>query len=397
MDIPDEPDEQTTVALDEMTCAEPLPRLSVFVIMPFGNRGEYEGASKESNYVYNEIIIPGLKLAIGEGEYCLTVTREVDKANPGSITASLVGSLAEADIVIADATGQNPNVFLELGVRYALRSKVTILMTQEPEKIPFDVKGYRFIAYNKYEPDLARQAIKSFVQMAIAPDFTSDSIVFDVFQEMSVIIPNVSESHGISLAERRETLSWDEYLARIRFLVEILEKPMKEGRFVPDALIGISNGGLIVADLIGRSAFQGTPILGFWANRRRREKPSNFWFFDNKYNAALCGALQDEAARTHPDAPIQLVLVDDHFGSGTTARHAVAFLKEKLGQNTKILYLPLVTRRVGYLEIVEEFLPYAYADAEGKTVFGISKQDFITRINTEASLFPYLGKEIAGN
>jgi hypothetical protein len=51
-----------------------------------------------------------------------------------------------ADLIIADMTGKNPNVFYEVGYAHALDKKV-ILLTKNGEDIPFDLKHYPFIIY----------------------------------------------------------------------------------------------------------------------------------------------------------------------------------------------------------------------------------------------------------
>jgi hypothetical protein len=50
-------------------------------------------------------------------------------------------------VVIADLTGQNANVFYELGVRHVLRGR-TILLSQDSSFIPFDLKSYAYHIYN---------------------------------------------------------------------------------------------------------------------------------------------------------------------------------------------------------------------------------------------------------
>jgi len=49
--------------------------------------------------------------------------------------------------VIADMTGRNPNVFYEVGYAHAL-GKTTILLTNNSDDIPFDLKHYPHIIYN---------------------------------------------------------------------------------------------------------------------------------------------------------------------------------------------------------------------------------------------------------
>ncbi len=51
-----------------------------------------------------------------------------------------------ADIVVADMSDQNPNVFYEVGYAHA-KNKICILLTQRTEDIPFDLKHHRHIVY----------------------------------------------------------------------------------------------------------------------------------------------------------------------------------------------------------------------------------------------------------
>jgi nucleoside 2-deoxyribosyltransferase len=51
-----------------------------------------------------------------------------------------------ADLVVADMTGQNPNVFYEVGYAHA-KGKLCVLLTQSTEDIPFDLKHHRHIVY----------------------------------------------------------------------------------------------------------------------------------------------------------------------------------------------------------------------------------------------------------
>src|SRR5437016_11986535 len=48
--------------------------------------------------------------------------------------------IAEADVLIADCSGRNPNVFYELGMAHSLGKKV-ILITKDPiEEAPVDIR-----------------------------------------------------------------------------------------------------------------------------------------------------------------------------------------------------------------------------------------------------------------
>ena len=62
------------------------------------------------------------------------------------IIADITRRLQEADIVIADTTPQNPNVFYELGYAHAI-GKPTIVLAEKGRELPFDVSGFRTLFY----------------------------------------------------------------------------------------------------------------------------------------------------------------------------------------------------------------------------------------------------------
>lgn len=51
-----------------------------------------------------------------------------------------------ADIIIADMSGQNPNVFYEVGYAHT-KEKICLLLTSDTNDIPFDLKHHRHIIY----------------------------------------------------------------------------------------------------------------------------------------------------------------------------------------------------------------------------------------------------------
>jgi len=52
-----------------------------------------------------------------------------------------------ADLIIADMTNQNPNVFYEVGYAHA-KEKLCVLLTSKAEDIPFDLKHRRHVVYS---------------------------------------------------------------------------------------------------------------------------------------------------------------------------------------------------------------------------------------------------------
>ncbi len=113
---------------------------SCFVIMPFG-----KDKDKQSFYtsVYESIICPA-------AAKCHYDVNRVDTkpSNVGNITKNIINDLVYSDIVIADLTEGNANVFYELGIRHALHKCSTILIIQEGYDIPFDLKQHVAVFYS---------------------------------------------------------------------------------------------------------------------------------------------------------------------------------------------------------------------------------------------------------
>ena len=102
-----------------------------FVIMPF---------EAEFDEIYREFIVSTLE------EVGFTVSRADENLDQANILRTIVGQIRDCDIVIADLTGANPNVYYELGVAHTMKKPV-ILLTQDIEGLPFDIKSYRVIQY----------------------------------------------------------------------------------------------------------------------------------------------------------------------------------------------------------------------------------------------------------
>ena len=107
-------------------------RRKVFVVMQF---------SSPFNELYAEVIKPVAS------SFGLAVDRADEVAGPGVIIADIVRKLIEADIVIADLTPQNENVFYELGFAHGI-GKPTILIADRGKNLPFDVSPFRTLFYD---------------------------------------------------------------------------------------------------------------------------------------------------------------------------------------------------------------------------------------------------------
>jgi hypothetical protein len=122
-------------------------RKSCFVISPIGDKDTPE--RRRSDQVLRHIIRPA---ALARG-YDVVRADEIDE--PGTITSQIIEHLIHDDLVIADLTGPNANVFYELAIRHAAK-KPAIHMIEEGQRIPFDVQSARTIVVNHHDLDSAQ-------------------------------------------------------------------------------------------------------------------------------------------------------------------------------------------------------------------------------------------------
>lgn len=115
--------------------------------MPFSkaHNGKDELTSEDLNYIYKDMIKKAIEeFEIDGKQYFNSVLRYEEKV--GSIINGIVQKIKEADLVIADLTGLNPNVMYELGVRHALK-RGTIMLTQNFDNFPSDLRDYMTVVY----------------------------------------------------------------------------------------------------------------------------------------------------------------------------------------------------------------------------------------------------------
>jgi len=103
-----------------------------FVLMPF---------KPSFDRLYKEKIKPTVETC---GFRCL---RADDLFSPTPILEEIWIHICKSRVIIADATGRNPNVFYEMGIAHTVGRPV-IIITQDKADIPFDVAQFRYFVYS---------------------------------------------------------------------------------------------------------------------------------------------------------------------------------------------------------------------------------------------------------
>jgi tetratricopeptide (TPR) repeat protein len=109
--------------------------------MPFGPKPGADGQLIDFNRVFGEYIRPSLEAA------GLEVFRADQEQRAGDIRTDMFQELLVADLVIAELTVDNPNVWYELGVRHALRARGVLLVCGGRVTTAFDLYTDRKLRY----------------------------------------------------------------------------------------------------------------------------------------------------------------------------------------------------------------------------------------------------------
>ncbi len=184
--------------------------MRVFIVRPFGPRNGID-----FDRVQRELIDPALK----DRGFAGDTTQQFVEA--GNIRVDMFEQLLLADVVIADISVHNANVFYELGIRHALRGKHTVLIRAKISKpreertaedeVPFDLKTDRYLVYDHTKPeDSVAELIRA---ITFATDARNDSPVFQslpglVEQDRARFLPVPTEfGEAVDSARARKDLA----------------------------------------------------------------------------------------------------------------------------------------------------------------------------------------------
>ncbi|SOT93770.1 hypothetical protein [Xanthomonas arboricola] len=120
-----------------------------FVVCPIGENGSE--TRRRSDQMLKYVHEPAL------AKFGYEIVRADKILKSGLITSQIINLIIEADLVIADLTDNNPNVYYELALRHAT-AKPFIQVAIAGQKIPFDISGLRTIFVDLTDPDSIESA-----------------------------------------------------------------------------------------------------------------------------------------------------------------------------------------------------------------------------------------------
>src|SRR5689334_9646226 len=146
--------------------------MRAFIIRPFGT-------AKEINFdqVDASLIAPALERLHVAGRTTLDILKA------GNIRVDMFQRLLTADLVIADVSIHNANVFYELGIRHALRDKRTVMIRSDSDNFPFDLQTDRYFLYDKSNPAASLDEFVRVLKQTINSE-DQDSPVFQLLPNL---------------------------------------------------------------------------------------------------------------------------------------------------------------------------------------------------------------------
>src|SRR5215472_4535601 len=153
-----------------------------FIIRPFGTKDDIN-----FDDVQKSLIAPALAACDIQGG----TTEPFLQA--GNIRTDMFQQLMVADIVIADVSIHNANVFYELGIRHALQPKRTFLLRAKSKKgpgqrtpqdeVPFDLRTDRYLEYDSDFPAQKLEVMIEALRQTLASE-KADSPVFQMLPDL---------------------------------------------------------------------------------------------------------------------------------------------------------------------------------------------------------------------
>ena len=168
----------------------------------------------ELKHIYEGLFVKAVKSYNNNSVSFINVHRS--NAKRGNFVKDIVGKLQDYDLVIADLTGSNSNVFYELGIRHTLTNG-TIMINQDVKHLPSDLGNYigaeykyhkKAVEFDAYYPEFQKK-IHSLIDDALEEtdrvdnpvrDFIGDRIIFRDEERIKEIEKNIELIESVKIS-----------------------------------------------------------------------------------------------------------------------------------------------------------------------------------------------------
>ncbi len=250
-----------------------------FVIAPIGDEGSE--TRRRSDQVLTHVVKPAAK------ECGYDATRADEISEPGIITSQVIQHLIDDDLVIADLTGRNPNVFYELAVRHTVRKPI-VQIIQADEIIPFDVAPSRTIHFDHRDLDSAASCKDELVKQIHSVEKSPTKVDSPI--SAAIDLKSLRQSENPLEKSNAEIISM---LQELRTMVsDVATSTIRRSRIDPGMVLDLAHH----FDHLGRIFDLG-----------ELEEPSRERFADAKETVYRCLRILEMFAR-ESDAPRDLVM-----------------------------------------------------------------------------------------
>jgi hypothetical protein len=162
-------------------------RRRVFVAMPF--KSQYDQVLeliKKASYNLNLEVVH-----IGEQSFV------------GSIINHIRSEIESSDLMVAIVTEENGNVYYEIGLAHC-QMKPVVLLTDDPDKLKFDLKDHRAIKYDITDPFASLPELTRLLASCIEPQPDLGRFLANVYVGYSGN-PNEATHYGLNVILRSLT------------------------------------------------------------------------------------------------------------------------------------------------------------------------------------------------
>lgn len=183
---------------------------SCFVVTQIGEEDSLERI--HADWVFDEILTP----VFNERPVQYNLIRADKISAPGLIDAQIIDFIINSELVVADLTNTNPNVFYEIGIRHVIQKPI-IHIHLKGQRIPFDVSLYRSMQFALTRPADIRRArvdLNALVEATEGAGFIVDNPVVRAkgkikFDQTATEKEKILESQIEDLINRIENLEID--------------------------------------------------------------------------------------------------------------------------------------------------------------------------------------------